>query len=127
MEEKTYNLGRQILKENDIQKTLVVGEYKDTFKVHFPNPLEQEAIERDVAMRMGGVPLDAYPQTAYNALRMNVTLDRVVLEKPEWWQYTNFAECYDEELVSALWEAYLEARESFRGSIRKCRFSKPSP
>jgi len=123
VDEEKVRIGKQILSEDDLSKTVTIKGESFTFK--FPNPKQQMMIERDVALKLGGVPLDSVPQIAYNMLRMCTTLDYVLVKKPEWWETA--AECYDEDMLNELWERYLKEKDSFRGSIREGRFTKDSP
>ena len=120
--EKKYQIGKQILTQNDVHK--VINVKGEAFKVKFPTPIEQNGIEREVALRLGGLSLDSIPQAAYNQIRMCVTLDIVLTDKPDWWD--SAGDCYDEELVADLWEKYIEAKEAFRRSIREGRFKRDS-
>ena len=121
-EEKKYQIGKQILKEDDINKVITVK--GETFKIKFPTPIEQAKIEREIALRIGAVPLDSIPAESYNVIRMCTTLDFVIQESPDWWEIAG--DCYDEDLLSKLWEKYLDLREKFRRSIREGKFKRNS-
>ena len=115
---KKYQIGQQILTQADIEKILTVK--GETFTIKFPTPLQQEQIEREVAIRLGGNPLDSFPQVTYNLIRMNVTLDNIIIKAPDWWK--GAGECFDEDLVTKLWEEYLKEKDAFRGSLRQGKF-----
>ena len=59
MEQKEYRIGQQVLIEDDIHEVIKVGKEASVFKVKFPNPVEQERIERQIALKLGGTPLDS--------------------------------------------------------------------
>ena len=117
-----YQIGKQVLTQDDLVKVITVK--GEAFKVKFPTPLDQERIERDIAFRLGGNPLDSIPASAYNTIRMCVTLDYIIIEHPEWWK--SAGECYDEDLLNQLWEKYLNERDAFRRSLRENKFKRGS-
>jgi hypothetical protein len=119
-EKKEYQIGQQILTQEDINKKITVD--GEAFMIKLPSPSEQERIEREIALRLGGSPLESYPQTMYNNIRMNVTLDSVITDAPEWWKGTG--ECYNEDLLTKIWEQYLKLREDFRRSLRQGKFKR---
>lgn len=121
-QEKRYEIGKQILSQDDVTRVITVKE--QTFKIKFPTPLEQMRIEREISLKLGGAPLDSVPQVSYNVIRMCTTLDFVIVEHPDWWETAG--DCYDEDLLSKLWDKYLEELNKFRRSIREGKFKRNS-
>jgi len=119
---KEHIIGKQVLHTDDIRKKITVK--GEAFAVKFPNPIEQEKIEREIALRLGGSPLDSFPQIVYNSIRKCVTLDNILVDTPDWW--TTAGECYDESITDELWEKYLEERDNFRRCLREGKFKKIS-
>lgn len=122
LKEETYRVGKQILNQDDVRRVIKVKD--EVFRIKFPTPIEQERIERDIALRLGGNPLDSIPASSYNAIRMCVTLDHIIEDSPEWWKTSG--ECYDEEILAKLWDEYLIERDKFRRLLRESKFKRNS-
>ena len=122
MSEDIIKIGKQILHGDDIKHIITVK--GESFTVKFPTPYEQMKIERDIALAVGGVPLDTLPQAAYNMTRMVVTLDAVIEKAPDWWE--SAGKVYDEDLLIKLWDEYIKAKEDFRSRLQQGKFQKDS-
>jgi hypothetical protein len=115
-EEKTYTIGKTILKESELRITL---EYNgETFVLKYPNPLEKSQIEVDIARHLGGVPRESVDpdQIAMTTAQCYVADLYIADECPKWFKPW---ECYDEMLIAKLYTEYV----TFRGKFQK-RFIK---
>jgi hypothetical protein len=116
-EEKTYTIGRTILKESDLKIKFTYND--EVFTLHYPNPGEKALIEVDVARRLSGVPRDSVDPEQASLITATCYVSDLYIkdECPEWFKPW---ECYDEMLIAKLYREYL----SFRDKLQN-RFSKP--
>ena len=123
-DEKNFiTLGKNILKEDDLQFTAT---YKgEIFTLKYPTPYEKAQIEVEIARRLNGLPRASYPETFLVLLEATVTIDCCYTEKcPKWFKgpWT----CYDEEVIVALWKSYVVFRDQFQNRLKLDYFEKNS-
>ena len=111
-DEKTYTIGRTILKESELKIKVV---YKDEdFILRYPNPLQKSQIEVDIARHIGGVPRDSIDpdQLALTTAQCYVANLFVKDECPKW--FSDPWTCYDEMLIAKLYTEYLNFRDKLQ-------------
>ena len=118
MSDEDIKIGNKILKGSDLTHTIKLSNYgaDAVWVAKIPNNIDQEAIERDIAIRLGGSNLESFPVAGYNIIRRNVTLQHVLTDSPSWFDINN---SYDEDLMELVWNKYLDFRENFRKSLKK--------
>lgn len=89
----------------------------------FPLPSQEIDIDLAVARRMGGVPLESFPNSTYGYLVAIKTLDYVIVEKPNSFlkRYKSFEDVEDSEFVVELYTKYIEKKNEFIESGKKNR------
>lgn len=128
MAEKEYKLGKQIIREDDLEFTV---EYKgENFVLKYPTPVVQSTIYRNASFAIGAVPRPSVPMDYIDMVDKISYLDQIVIKEksPSWLKDQNsFWECLDEGLIEALWEGFSKFRDSFRARIQKDGFAPPMP
>jgi hypothetical protein len=117
--DNVVQIGRNVLNESDL---LIQVQYEDEeFVLKFPNPLQKNAIDVEVARRLGGLPRSAFSPDRVITTEAFVTVDTIyVADKcPKWFVPWT---CMDEQLILKLYNAYLSFRDEFAERLRTGRY-----
>lgn len=121
MSEKTYQIGKQILKEHDLNFTV---EYDgEVFTMKYPTPIEKAAIEADIVRKLGGASRESHSPQHVATVEMYCYVDGIVIpdKSPAW--FKGVWTCLDEVLIVRLYEGYLSFRDAFRGKLQAGEFT----
>lgn len=121
MDEKQYKVGKQILREHDLEFTV---EYEgEVFTLRHPTPLIKSQVEAEIARRLGGMSRDAYSPEHLAMVEATTYVNAIVVpdKSPSWFE--SAWTCYDDRLIAVLYEGYLQFRDNFRRGLREGRFS----
>ncbi len=118
---KAQDILELILKGERI--TEIVSTKRGKFVLAFPLPKDIRLIEADIARMLEGLPQNSFSGDAIRSFRAYATLDRIVIEGPEWWHELESAEdCPDDELIGVLYRRYLQLYRETQKSISKSGF-----
>lgn len=123
-EKKDYQLGKQVLTEQDIRIPI---EYKgEIFTLQYPNPYQRTLIESEIARHLGGVARENYPLDHVTTVCACAYINSIIVqdESPKW--FTSAWTCLDEELIGTLYGGYLRFRDELQGKIKKDGFARGS-
>lgn len=102
-------------------KTVNTKRGKFTFVLPFPKDIRD--IEIEIGNRLGGLPISSFTPEVIANIRCYVTLDRVIVEAPDWWNNLESAEdCPDDELIVDLYRRYLQFYREVQTSISNSKF-----
>jgi len=98
--------------------TSVINTPIGDFTLKLLTPRQKIKVAKDVSQYLGGVnaSMFAISDTDYKYTQMIATLQEAIIEHPK-----NFtvSECYDDHLLSELYDEYLELETVFRSSLSK--------
>ncbi len=110
-----------ILNGEVIKKTFTTKRGK--FTLALPLPRDIREIEVEVASRMQGLPASAFQLDSVANFRAYATLDRVVVEAPQWWEDLESSEdCPDDELITDLYRRYLRFYKETQREISNSKY-----
>jgi hypothetical protein len=115
-EEKTFKLGKTILTESELK---IAVTYKgEIFTMLYPTPLQKTMIENDIALRLNGYSRSSFSPDHLAYVEACVTIAATMIrdECPDWFEGP--WDCYDDELITALFAGYFQFRDEFRRRIR---------
>ncbi len=116
-ENKTYQIGKQILTEDDL---MIPVEYKgEVFTLRYPTPSQRAAIELEVARRLGGMDRGAYSVEQITLVTVCTYVDNLIVsdKSPAW--FVSAWTCMDEELTATLYAGYLSFRDGIQQKLRE--------
>jgi len=88
------------------------------FTIRYPLPKDIREIEIEVARMLEGMPESSFSKEQIASFRAYATLDKVVMDAPEWWNNLDSAEsCPDDSLIMRLYGRYLRLYKSTQESI----------
>lgn len=122
-EEKAYRIGKQVLHEADLEFEV---EYEgETFTLRYPNLLVRNAIEVEIARRLGNTPRAALPAEHVGLIEAACYVAALVeLKKcPDW--YKGPWDTIDDALTWKLYYGYLSFREELSDRPRKAGTGSP--
>lgn len=119
-------------KKKDVLELLLSGERltkkiktkRGIFVIAFPLPRDIRIIEIEVARMLDGESESAFSKVQIANFRAYATLDRMVVEAPEWWNELSSPEdCPDDDLITLLYGRYLQFYQKVQESIGKSRYT----
>lgn len=114
--------------KKDVLEILLKGEKitkkvktkRGIFTLVYPRPRDMREIEVKVADMLRGQPQSSFSKEQIGVFRAYATLDRVVVDAPEWWKNLASSEdCPDEDLIMLLYGRYLRLYRSIQDDIGK--------
>lgn len=81
------------------------------FSIKIPLPFEKSAIISSTSRALGGLSVDSMPKSDYEYIRMIITLNSVITDKPSWWEGAD--KCPDDDFLSQLWRWYIDCEIDF--------------
>lgn len=125
---KDHILGKQILREEDLEFTV---NYKgEVFTLRYPTPFVKAGIEADIARRRGGMSVDSFTTEGAALIEITAYANALVIPKkcPQWFQdnIDSLWDCYDEDLILALYRGYVDFRDTFRKKLSEGGFERSS-
>ena len=115
-------------KKKDVLELILSGENltkktktkRGTFTIRFPLPRDLRVIEVKVAEMLDGKPLDSFSTSQVGNFRAYATLNRVIVDGPDWWKKLDSSEdCPDDILITTLYGRYLRFYHNTQESINK--------
>jgi len=115
-EEKSYQIGKQIIAEHDLQFTVEYG--GEIFTLRYPNIAERASIEAEISRNLGNQPRSNFSAEHVALIEATVYAQNLVIpeKSPKW--FTNAWTCPDEELLSQLYIGYFQFRGKLREKLR---------
>lgn len=119
--EKEKDPLEMILDGELIKKEIVTKRGK--FVIALPLPRDIREIEVEVAFKLNGCPISSFDKAAVSNFRCYATLDKVIVESPEWWEdLESSEECPDDDLITHLYGEYLRHYNEVQKQISKSKF-----
>ena len=123
-QDDVIRVGKQVLREHDLKFPIT---YKgEQFMMRLPAPYERAMLEAEVVRRLGGQRRDAFSITHLTEIEARVYVNELVVkeESPEW--YESAWSCFDDALITKLYDGYLRFREKFARKLQEGGFASPS-
>jgi len=114
MAEEKLKYKKVLITEQEREFAITVGE--DSFTIRIPTPIGKTQIYTSVA-RVVGESANALTLDEREYIKMIITLNHVLVNKPEWWEGAD--KCPDEELLYKLYSFYKKSEEDFQENLKK--------
>jgi hypothetical protein len=123
--EEVLKIGKQVLREHDLEFTVA---YKgEVYYLKYPAPFEKGIIEARIAERLGGYPRSSYPLEHLALVEATAYVDELVNREKSPSHFKSAWTCYDETLIQKLYEGYLHFRNDLQEKIRRDGAETSSP
>lgn len=114
-------VGKNVLHQEDLQFDVTYN--GEVFTLRYPTPHTQSFIEVEIARRLDGLPRNSFSEEQLIRIEAYAYVNSLLVpeKSPSW--FKSAWTCMDEDLIFALYKAYIEFKETFRRRLREGEFS----